>query len=169
MNNCRSEVQIVPITQAHIESYHRCLDMVARERLYIGLVQAPPLERTREFVQANINQHGLQFVTLVDGEVVGWCDILPKRLEGFQHCGGLGMGVAKPYRGQKIGQALITHTLQAAKAYGLERVELEVFASNIGARKLYEKFGFVVEGIKPKARKLDGRYDDLVDMAIFLA
>lgn len=168
MNTQQPAVQIVPIAQEHIESYHRCLDAVARERLYIGLVQAPPLERTRDFVLANINQHGLQFVALVDGEVVGWCDILPKRLEGFQHCGGLGMGVSKAYRGQQIGSALITRTLQAAKAYGLERVELEVFASNVAAQKLYAKLGFVVEGVKPKARKIDGRYDDLVDMALFL-
>jgi RimJ/RimL family protein N-acetyltransferase len=168
MNAHQPVLQIVPITQEHIESYHRCLDAVARERLYIGLVQAPPLERTRDFVLANINQHGLQFVALVDAEVVGWCDILPNRLEGFQHCGGLGMGVSAAYRGQRIGQALITHTLQAAKAYGLERVELEVFAANTAAQNLYAKLGFVVEGVKRKARKIDGRYDDLVDMVLFL-
>lgn len=168
MNTHPPTVQIVPIAQEHVESYHRCLDAVARERYYIGLVQAPPLERTRDFVLANINQHGLQFVALAAGEVVGWCDILPKRLEGFHHCGGLGMGVSQPYRGQKIGQALIERTLQAAKAYGLERVELEVFASNTAARKLYAKLGFVVEGVKQKARKIDGRYDDLIDMALFM-
>jgi RimJ/RimL family protein N-acetyltransferase len=39
---------------------------------------------------------------------------------------------------------------------GLERIELEVFASNTGANRLYEKAGFVVEGVKKKRRKLDG-------------
>ena len=51
---------------------------------------------------------------------------------------------------------------------GLERIELEVFVSNAAAIKLYEKAGFVVEGVKKKGRKLDGEYDDLVEMALFI-
>jgi RimJ/RimL family protein N-acetyltransferase len=50
----------------------------------------------------------------------------------------------------------------------LERIELGVFASNIPAIKLYEKAGFVVEGVKKKARKLDGVYDDMIQMALFI-
>jgi len=50
----------------------------------------------------------------------------------------------------------------------LERIELEVFASNAPAIKLYEKVGFVVEGVKQKARKLDDIYDDLIEMALFI-
>jgi RimJ/RimL family protein N-acetyltransferase len=50
----------------------------------------------------------------------------------------------------------------------LERIELEVFASNTPAITLYEKKGFVVEGVKKKARKLDGVYDDMIQMALFI-
>lgn len=78
------------------------------------------------------------------------------------------MGVLSDFRGQGIGQGLIAHALNAARAGGLERVELEVFASNMPAIQLYEKVGFIVEGIKRKARKLDGLYDDIVEMALFL-
>jgi RimJ/RimL family protein N-acetyltransferase len=49
---------------------------------------------------------------------------------------------------------------------GLERIELEVFASNTRAFALYEKLGFVTEGVKRRARKLDGQYDDNVLMAL---
>lgn len=48
------------------------------------------------------------------------------------------------------------------------RVELEVFASNTAAIALYEKLGFVVEGRKSRARKVDGAYDDDLIMARFL-
>ena len=58
--------------------------------------------------------------------------------------------------------------LDAARAQGLERIELDVYASNRGAIHLYEKFDFEVEGVKRKARKIDGKYDDIVCMALLL-
>ena len=45
---------------------------------------------------------------------------------------------------------------------GLERVELEVFASNARAVALYRRTGFVEEGRRRCARKLDGIYDDIL-------
>lgn len=162
------EIEIVPIAEAHIEGFHRCLDSVARERRYLALVEAPPLESARDFVRSNIARDIAQFVALSGEEVIGWCDISPMGLEGFTHSGQLGMGVHKRFRRLGIGTRLIEQTIRKAKANGLERIELEVFASNIPAIRLYEKLGFVVEGVKKKARKLDGAYDDLVQMALFI-
>ena len=164
----QQRVQILPIAQEHIESYHQCLDSVARERLYLAWVQAPPLDSARAFVLSNIAADVPQFVAVIDGEVVGWCDISPLRHVGFQHRGELGMGVHKRYRRLGIGQQLVARAIEKAKERGLERIELEVFASNVPASKLYEKMGFVTEGIKKKARKMDGNYDDVVEMVLFV-
>ena len=100
--------------------------------------------------------------------VVGWCDIIPMRGVDFSHCGLMGMGLHVDYRRQSIGTRLLNATIQAAKEYGLERVELEVYTSNIPAIRLYEKRGFVPEGVKMKARKLDGEYFDIQVMALFI-
>ena len=83
-------------------------------------------------------------------------------------CGTLGMGVRKDFRRLGIGTRLLEQTLGGSREMGLERIALEVFASNTAAIKLYEKAGFAIEGVKKKARKLDGEYDDLVDMALFI-
>jgi ribosomal protein S18 acetylase RimI-like enzyme len=162
------DIQIVPIAEEHIESYHQCLDSVARERLYLAFSKAPPLTSTQEFVLSNITNNVPQFVAVRSGEVIGWCDISPNNIEGFSHCGRLGMGVHQNFRRLGLGQKLIAETIKKAKEIGLERVELDVYASNTPAIKLYEKIGFVVEGVKKKARKIDGEYDDIVDMAIFI-
>jgi ribosomal protein S18 acetylase RimI-like enzyme len=162
-----TDVLICPIAEQYIEGFHRCLDAVARERHYLGFLQAPPLASTREFVLFNIKNGIPQFVAVRGSEVVGWCDIVPLTREGFTHGGVLGMGVRKDVRGQGIGSKLIARTLTAAKELGLERVELDVYASNQPAIRLYEKVGFVVEGTRKRARKLDGIYDDLVEMALF--
>jgi len=161
-------VQILPIAEEHIESFRLRLDAVARERLYLASIEAPPPDATRTFVLSNLASNIPQFLAIVGNEVVGWCDISPLKHEGFRHCGELGMGIHKHYRGMGIGRQLITRTLQKAKEIGLERVELEVFASNTPAIRLYERMGFKVEGIKKKARKIDGKYDDLIMMALFI-
>lgn len=168
MSETIQPIQILPITEEHIESYHKCLDSVARERLYLALVEAPPLDSTRAFVLSNIANNVPQLVAVIDNEVIGWCDISPLKHEGFRHRGELGMGIHKRYRRLGIGQQLIARTIQKAMEKGLERIELEVFASNISAIKLYEKTGFVTEAIKKKARKIDGNYDDLVEMVLFI-
>ena len=161
-------IEIVPIAEEYIAGLHRCFDSIARERRYMARVEAPPIESAREFVLSNIANNVPQFVALSGNDVVGWCDISPMKQEGFTHCGILGMGVRKDFRRLGIGTRLLEQTIRAAKDLGLERIELEVFASNTAAVKLYEKAGFVVEGVKKKRRKLDGEYDDLVGMVLFI-
>ena len=36
--------QIVPIAEEYIEGFHKCLDEVAKERLYLAMVKAPPVD-----------------------------------------------------------------------------------------------------------------------------
>jgi ribosomal protein S18 acetylase RimI-like enzyme len=163
-----SDVKIVSISERHIEGYHRCLDSVARERRYIGFIVGPSLESSRDYVLSNIRDGVPQFVAVKGDEVVGWCDISPGKREGFTHCGSLGMGLIRGHRRQGIGTRLMERTISAAKARGMERVELEVYASNTPAISLYEKRGFVHEGVKRRARKLDGVYDDILVMALFI-
>jgi len=160
------DVQISPIRAELVESFRRCLDSVARERRFLCFLEAPPLESCRAFITSNIANGVPQWVALHPGEVVGWCDVEPLAHEGFKHCGRLGMGVHKDSRGRGIGRRLIEQTLDHARQRGLERVELEVFASNAVAIRLYEQVGFVIEGTKRKVRKIDGVYEDVVCMAL---
>ena len=160
-----SEISIVPIAEEHMEGFRRCLDSVARERMYLGFLEAPAPEKIRAFVADNISADLPQFVAVCKGEVVGWCDISPEELPGFTHCGRLGMGVRKEWRRKGAGRRLLRAAVDKAKAKGMERIELEVYASNRAAIALYEQEGFRTEGVKRRGRKLDGRYDDVVFMA----
>ena len=66
-----ASVEIVPIAQDHIESFHRALDFVARERRYLSFLEAPPLESVRAFVLDNIKQGYPQLVAVSASRVVG--------------------------------------------------------------------------------------------------
>ena len=77
------------------------------------------------------------------------------------------MGVIASRRREGIGRRLLNAAIEDAFAKGVERIELEVFASNQAAIGLYKAHGFEEEGRKRNARFLDGRHDDFVLMALF--
>jgi ribosomal protein S18 acetylase RimI-like enzyme len=159
-------VEIVPITQDHIDGFHRALDFVAREGRYLAFVEGPPLENTRAFVLDHIQRGHPQFVAVSAGEVVGWCDVTPKERPIYAHGGVLGIGLLPRFRGQGIGTNLIRSTLAATRTIGLHRVELTVRQNNTRAIELYRKVGFVVEGLQRDAVQIDGLYENIVCMAL---
>lgn len=159
-------VDIVPIEESHIEGFHRILDFIAREQRYLSFLEAPPLESFRAFVLDIIKRGCPQFVVVSAGEVVGWCDVLPKDRPIYARTGVLGMGLLPSFRGRGIGTALIRRSLDAARAFGLHRVELTVRENNAGAVALYKKVGFEVEGLQRDAVQIDGVYENVISMAV---
>ena len=143
------------------------VDAVARERRYLAGTSGFSEEATTSFIATVKAAKGVLLVALVDDAVVGWCDITPASFEGMTHVGRLGMGVKSGFRGRGIGKGLLKAALNRAFRQGLERVELEVFRSNDSAVRLYEAHGFLREGVKVGARKLDGTADDILLLATF--
>ena len=55
-----------------------------------------------------------------------------------------------------------------ARAVGVKRIELSVVEGNDRAIRLYEKFGFSLEGVKRKAVLLEDGYRNVLIMAKLL-
>jgi len=157
---------IAPISAEHIVSFRSALDQVAREKRYLAMIEAPPLEQVASFVGENIKKGIAQFVALSGGEVVGWTDIVPAWAHGVCHRGSVGMGVLPQFRGQGIGRRLLEACIAKSWANGLTRVELEVRADNMNAVHLYERLGFKREGIKRQGIRIEGQYHDTLAMAL---
>jgi ribosomal protein S18 acetylase RimI-like enzyme len=150
------DVQLIPTADQYVESFNAAVDLVARERRYLAFVEAPSVESTRQFVRRIVEGGGVQTLAVTPARVViGWCDIVRLTFEGFRHVGILGMGVLPGYRGRGLGRQLAAETIRAARTAGIERIELDVLASNTAAIALYEKLGFITEGIRRRRRKLD--------------
>jgi ribosomal-protein-alanine N-acetyltransferase len=60
------------------------------------------------------------------------------------------IAVKKDLRRTGIASRLMTEMINRSHAEGVTRATLEVRRSNEGARNLYEKFGFMVKGIRPR-------------------
>jgi ribosomal protein S18 acetylase RimI-like enzyme len=159
--------QIEPIAEEHIAGFRDAVDVVARERLYLAFLEAPPLDDVRRFVHSNIEHGYPQFVVVTDGAVVGWCDVLPNRTRViYSHCGTLGIGLLPQFRGKGIGRRLMQHAIDAAFAFGLTRIELTVRETNANAIVLYKSLGFEVEGFHRSAVCIEGQYENLYSMAL---
>lgn len=160
------QFRIVETTEALIPGFHSAVDSVARERRFLAFLESPPLSTSREFVQNVVAGGGVHLVAINSGdEVVAWCDIMRNTREGFGHSGQFGIGVLAPFRGIGLGKRIAQAALEAAWGKGLERIALLVFASNTRAISLYEHLGFEHEGVRRRARKLDGEYEDELMMA----
>jgi RimJ/RimL family protein N-acetyltransferase len=159
-------VAIHPIAKSDADSFHACLDRVAREKRFLALLEAPQVETVRGFVHENVERRIPQFVAKDRDTVVGWCDIIPNSLPSLAHSGSLGMGLLPTYRGKGLGRQLLAACVAAAWAQGSLRVELEVRIDNKPALRLYERFGFELEGRKVCALRVDGDLHDLLVMAI---
>lgn len=158
--------EIVPVQEAHVEGFWTAVDSVAREQKYLAFLEGPPIQLTRDFVLSQIQNDWPQLVAVHEGTIIGWCDISPLDRPVFAHTGSLGIGILTAWRGMGIGKTLIAAALQKAKLKGLTRIELTVRENNKLAIKLYEKFGFVVEGIHRNAVCIDGKYENHISMAL---
>jgi ribosomal protein S18 acetylase RimI-like enzyme len=161
-------VHIRPTRETDAASYCDAVRAVAAEKWYLATVDGYSLEQTREFVKAVVEGSLPQVMAVAGDVVVGFCDIIPNPAQGFTHVGRLGMGVRVEWRRQNIGRRLLDACLSLARDAALEKVELEVYSDNSAAVRLYESFGFSQEGIKERARKFEGRYQDLCMMALWL-
>ena len=74
----------------------------------------------------------------------------------IKHIGSFGMSVVNEYSGDGIGNAMLIHMCERAKALGVTRIEAEVRCSNTSAIALYLKQGFKIEGMREKAAIING-------------
>lgn len=96
------------------------------------------------------------------------------RIDGFVVCSQVldegtveNLGVAPQMRRRGLARVLLGTALDRMRAARASRCLLEVRASNLPARALYESLGFRVDGIRPRyyASAIDGAREDAVLMS----
>jgi ribosomal protein S18 acetylase RimI-like enzyme len=133
---------------------------VAEERDGIGT--EPPVDV--EARAASWTLDGL-LVAVASGEVVGSIHVGTSG-HGF---GEIGMAIAREWRGRGVGSALMAAAIDWARAQGLHKLSLGVFAHNTAGIALYRKYGFVEEGRRVKHyRRQSGELWDSIEMGLLL-
>ena len=118
--------------------------------------------------QTESNSGCLFLIALSGQAVVGTLTFSRHIKLEMSHGGEFGMSVHHGYRRQGVGTHLIRSMLKWAVDTGLEKIDLQVWSNNVGGIALYEKNGFVHEGIRKGAIKRDGSTIDIILMTRFL-
>jgi L-phenylalanine/L-methionine N-acetyltransferase len=107
----------------------------------------------------------LRLGAVIDDKMIGMAGLT--RLENRRaHVGTIFMAVHDAFQGRGAGAALMTALVDMADRWmNLSRVELTVYADNARAIGLYERFGFVREGVHRDFAFRDGAFVDALAMA----
>jgi ribosomal-protein-alanine N-acetyltransferase len=102
---------------------------------------------TREMYLAELGNRGVSYCYLAtppDGDAVGFCSFW--HVVDELHINNL--AVLPEHQRVGVATALLTHVLAEGVRLGARRATLEVRRSNEAARRLYERFGFTVAGVR---------------------
>jgi len=107
------------------------------------------------FDRINASENEAMLVCLVEGKVVGNCQIGWKTGIKTRHRADVAIALLKEYWNQGIGTRLFQELIRIAEENeNILQMELEFVEGNTRARALYEKMGFRIAGIKPNAIRL---------------
>lgn len=85
-----------------------------------------------------------------------------------RHVGNIGVAVRSAYREQGVGSLLLRELLRVAPGLGCSKLTAEIIASNVASIRLFEKFGFLVEGVRRDQYRIGSDYVDELLIAIWL-
>jgi L-phenylalanine/L-methionine N-acetyltransferase len=156
-------IENLKIRRAEADDYLAVHEMFTSPEVYEDTMQLP--YPSREVWRKRVGEASENFfnlVAVVDERVVGMVGVetFPTRPRR-RHVGRIGISVAAEWQGKGVGTALMSAVVDLADNWlNLTRLELEVYADNANAIRLYEKLGFVYEGTLRQHAFRNGKYVD---------
>ena len=121
----------------------------------------------RRYIRAlRRHPHAALFVADSDGQLVGRLSLSRDPNPASTHVADLGLMVAAGHRRRGIGTALLQAAESWARTARISKLELHVFPHNAPAIALYERLGYLREGLRhDHYRRPDGKFVDAILMA----
>ena len=134
---------------------------------YAGTLQLPHPSVTQwEKRLSNQANNNYSLVAILDNNIVGQIGMQVNTSPRRKHVANFGMGVCEKHRNKGIGSILLKEIISLANKWlAVTRIELEVYCDNKTAIAMYEKHGFVKEGIAREYAFRDGKLVDVILMA----
>lgn len=161
-------VEGLQIRRAEPDDCSAIYEMFTSPKVFEGTLQLP--YPSREQWRQRLAEPGdgtYNLVAVAGDRVVGMLSVhtFPNRPRR-RHVGAIGISVHAEWQGKGVGTALMQAGIDLADNWlNLTRLELEVYADNKAAIRLYERFGFELEGTLRQHAFRDGQYVDSHMMA----
>ncbi len=114
--------------------------------------------KPQDFLEMIELDYAYYIVAKEDGVPIGCCGIRNMCGDGEI----TNVVIAASHRGRGIGELMLKYLMDTSREMGVRDYTLEVRAGNVPAIRLYEKLGFVSEGVRP------GFYDQPKEDALIM-
>lgn len=119
------------------------------------------LKRLTAAIEETVSGRDLLLVAENDSrEIIGYIWAERGKLNRIKHTAYIVVGIRRTYQRKGIGTEFFSLLDSWAKENGIVRLELTVECENSGAKSLYEKHGFEVEGLRQKSMNVNGKLVD---------
>ncbi|SNS72645.1 Protein N-acetyltransferase, RimJ/RimL family [Anaerovirgula multivorans] len=128
------------------------------------------IEQEEEFITNTLStKNALFIIAEVDGKIVGNLNFSGGSRQRNAHVGEFGVSILKEYWGKGIGEELIKYLINWSKDSGIIRkINLRVRNDNTRGINLYNKLGFLEEGIIKRDFLINDKFYDSLIMGLLI-
>lgn len=166
-NGLQYEIREVEVNDA--KELLRYVDIISGESNNLSFGKGEfvmTIDKEVEYLEGIVSdENQISFVAVYNDEIIGNTSYSGGGRIRTRHCGELGIAITKDYWSQGIGTNLMKELIAwAEQSKFCEKLNLRVNEGNSNAIYLYEKLGFVREGLLINNMKIDGKYINSVFM-----
>lgn len=143
----------IKIREIEAEDYKELLDFMKKVKGETNFLRGYPneikmsYEDEKEYIKkVKSSETSNYFVVMKNNKMIGCIGFNGNTARKMKHYGTIGISVLKEYWGRGIATTLLEKLISWSKEKGIKKINLDVFENNERAIKLYEKFGFKLEG-----------------------
>lgn len=128
------------------------------------------VDQERHFLAALLDS-SIDFMVIaeIDGYIAGNGHMSGNVLKRFAHHAELALAVRQAYWGRGLGAHILTCLIERCRAKQLRKARLQVMDHNDRGIRLYESFGFQLEGRgRGEILRADGSFGDILRMGLHL-
>jgi len=147
------------------KDYQRVLDILndaIEKRIFTAQLTKATMEGRKSWFIHHAHPKHPMFVIEAEGEVMGWITLTEYRAgrEGFRFTSEISYYIDPRAQGKGYGTILMGHAIEAAREVGYKNLIAVIFDTNVGSKKLAQKFGFELWGRLPGVVDIDGTVVD---------
>lgn len=133
-------------------------ETVEEKRYIVAESVAEQLDYEGALLRHNDAETRMFFVSVVDGDVVGWAHLQGPEVAKLAHTAEVTVGVLPEYRRHGMGSHLLHRSISWAAEHGYEKLYNSIPATNQAAASFLEENGWETEAIRANHYRIDGEY-----------
>jgi phosphinothricin acetyltransferase len=153
-------IQNLKLKRAEKCHWHRIIEIYNEAILESGKTadtELQTVETRLDWLEEHLNFNFPILLVTLDNEILGWCSLSKYRpgRKALESTAEISYYIAKMYRGEGIGNYLISEAIKFAREQGIKNLIAILLDTNTASIRLLEKFDFKKWGHLPRIAEID--------------